>query len=317
MRKLFVFIFLLFINICYSQQGDINFSIIGLGWELPYFTHVGKIDDNIYLWRKIDNHDYLQVKKVEDCVLQNDGFYVMSIFGNQTVVLWGGNYFFIHDLTDYQYSMYRKDKDYQAFFNANTNYNEPDYGLSGQRLRNLSSIIVPDVLRENKIIYSTHDMLQYYARMLDSTVVCNPDAKPWATSKDPIGMSIEVQFDTVYSVFSGMLKNESDHIVILNGYVNPLKRYLYKANRRIKTLKIESMDKTRPFSIKVLFPDYAMFHRIQFPVSVSKVKLTILDFYEGERYKDLCIQMIGSDFDMDSGTGNIPERIKRSWLWTE
>jgi hypothetical protein len=294
-----------------------GFSVVGMGWD-PFFTHVGLEGDELMFGRTLNGKEYVELKKIHDISLETDGFYTVPIFGDKCIILAGGNYLFFHDLSDPRYSMFRADKNYFEFYNRTTDYSEPFSGISGERSQAVERIIVPDVLVENiagtSVSYSTDDMLRYYARYLDSNVVANPNAKPWATGKDPAGMIIEVEFKMPYSKYAGRIKNKSDHLVILNGYVNPLKRHLFRENRRVKTLKISSLDETEPFEMLVSFDDAAEFKRIAFPAKVNKVALTILEYYEGSKYKDLCIQMIGTDFDMDSGVSFIRQYKERAFL---
>jgi hypothetical protein len=324
MRRIAItFISLLyFTTSLFSIEWTENFSIIGLGWDLPDYTVFGKNGDELLFGRSFNNKEYKEIKHVSDIQLNKDGFYTIPIFGNESVVMWGGNYFFFHDLKEPRYSMYRPDMDYQAFDKLYTHFVDPktNHGI-GARYESIKCITVPDVLTETtggvKNVYSTVDMKRYYARKLDAHVVCNPDAKPWATRKNPVNMPIEVEFGAVISLNNGLLLNKSDHIVILNGYVNPLKRNLYKANRRIKKLLVESLDSAAEFSINVQFEDDVRFRRISFPKTVSKIKLTILDYYEGDKYKDLCVQLIGTDFDLNDGFEFYSRYKRESIPWKE
>ena len=105
-------------------------------------------------------------------------------------------------------------------------------------------------------------------------------AIPWATSKNPIGMNIKMNF-----------KEAQDSIVILNGYVHPDKRHLYKANRRLKKIRVTNSDAN--FSVIADIEDVVHFCEIKLPQKVMSVNIEILDFYEGNKYKDLCVQMFG------------------------
>jgi hypothetical protein len=311
MKNIF-FVFLIANGIsihCIDIEGP--FSIMGLGWD-PFYTIAGSLREKLIFGRTIDNKEYYEEKNITDLYLNKDGFYTIPIFGDDCVVLAGGNYFFIHDIKDPGYSMFRPDKDFKAFQKEHSWYSEEEYSMPGERRKTIERIIVPDILVENtpkgQVYYSVEDMLGYYARMLDWHVVCNPEAKPWATSMDPNGLAIEVEFDNPQLKYIG--KNGSNHIVIMNGYVNPLKRNLYKENRRIKTLQIDSLDENKKFSMVIHFEDEAAFKRIPFPEWVRKVKLVILDYYEGAKYKDLCVQFIGTDFDMDTGYGFLYEYMR-------
>ena len=87
------------------------------------------------------------------------------------------------------------------------------------------------------------------------------------------------------------LTEQKNKIVILNGYVHSGKRHLYKANRRLKTVKVTSPESN--FEVFENIEDVVHFHEISLPVAVSTVDIEILDYYEGEKYNDLCVQMFG------------------------
>jgi hypothetical protein len=326
MKKTLVYILAIVFSLpCTALDLLKGISLYGLGWEPGSFTTVGYDYGSLYFIRTVKNKDYREERRLSDLQLNNDGFYTIAIFSQASIVLAGGNYFFICDPADPRYNMYRLDKDYAKFYKEHVFPHDfsYQYAVNGEKYRSIKSIKVPDVLVEDQggmiVSYSTDDILKYYARQLDGQIVCNPDAKPWATSKDPIGMTIDVEFGAVQSISGGLLDNRSDHIVILNGYANPLKRYLYKANRRIKTLKIESLDAAPAdaFSIVCNFKDEVAFKRISFPSMMPKVRLTILDFYEGDKYQDFCIQMIGTDFDLDGGELSFYQFKNSSTLWKQ
>jgi len=302
-----------------SLEWQEDFMLFGLGWD-PYYTMIGKHGDELVFGRIINDKKCIDIKNISDLYKQDDGYYIIKIFGKNAVAIFGGNYFFIHD-SDTKYSMYQQEKNYTEFDNLYTVFenSKNESKTIGDRYKNIDKISIPDFLVENvrgkEIKYNTDSMFRYYARMLDGHVVCNPDSIPWATRKNPLGMQIEIEFGTVQSITSGMLINKSDHLVVLNGYVNPLKRNLYKENRRLKKIKIESIDVINNFSFIVDFSDEVGFKRISFPESVNKVRITIIDFYEGSKYKDLCVQMIGTDFDLYASQESLSEYQKNALLW--
>ncbi len=83
-----------------------------------------------------------------------------------------------------------------------------------------------------------------------------------------------------------------DNLVVLNGYVDLFKRYLYKANNRVKTAIITSLDENNPFEFEYIFEDYVHFAEINFPSAVDKVKFTIKEVYKGEKWDDTCITAV-------------------------
>ena len=91
-----------------------------------------------------------------------------------------------------------------------------------------------------------------------------------------------------------------DNIVVLNGYVDLEKRYLYKANNRVKKAVIISLDESNPFEIEYMFDDYVHFSEINFPCEVSKVRFTISEVYKGEKWVDTCITAVITSWEDDS-----------------
>lgn len=78
----------------------------------------------------------------------------------------------------------------------------------------------------------------------------------------------------------------------MNGFVDFDKRYLYKANNRVKKAVITSLDKDAPFEIEYDFEDYVHFSEINFPKAVNKVRFTIKEIYKGEKWDDTCITAV-------------------------
>ena len=107
---------------------------------------------------------------------------------------------------------------------------------------------------------------------------------PWVPGKenDPagIGESLTIEF-----------AEPKDNIVVLNGYVDLEKRYLYKANNRVKTV-VTSLDESKPFEFEYRFEDFVHFAEMDFPAKVSKVRFTIKDVYNGEKWNDTCITAV-------------------------
>jgi len=108
---------------------------------------------------------------------------------------------------------------------------------------------------------------------------------PWVPGKENnpagIGESLTIEF-----------AEPKDNIVVLNGYVDLEKRYLYKANNRVKTAVVTSLDEGNPFEFEYRFEDFVYFAEIDFPAKVSKVRFTIKDVYNGEKWNDTCITAV-------------------------
>lgn len=124
--------------------------------------------------------------------------------------------------------------------------------------------------------------LLYYWDFLEKKILQH---NPWVPGKDNntsgIGEYLEIEFT-----------EPKDNIVILNGYVDLEKRYLYKANNRVKKAVLTSLDKDNQFEIEYDFDDYVHFSEINFPKSVNKVRFTIKEVYKGEKWDDTCITAV-------------------------
>lgn len=212
-------------------------------------------------------------------VPNKDGWYSIKLENNELFLIYGSNYFIFYNQTNpklcsFAYSdVYRKE--YEDMINN-------AYQKYYVRKKIIRKIQVPDFLIEKKngkiIEYKADFMEDYYVNLFDSPdSIFNPKLLPWATSKNPIGMKILISFT-----------EPQKSIVILNGFINPEKRYLYKANRRLKTVKVISRE--ADFCIEKEIEDIVHFEEINFPEYVNEIEIEILDFYEGEKYRDLCIQ---------------------------
>lgn len=108
---------------------------------------------------------------------------------------------------------------------------------------------------------------------------------PWVPGKERneagIGESLTVTFT-----------EDKGSVVILNGYVDPFRRYLYKANNRLKTVVVESLDLENNFKIEYEFADFVHFAEITLPQMTDKVKITITEIYPGERWNDTCVTAV-------------------------
>ena len=107
--------------------------------------------------------------------------------------------------------------------------------------------------------------------------------KPWVEGKKDDGIGESFEFDMSYSA------RQYWDVRILNGYVDPLKPHLFKENNRIKKALLETDTGIKK---EFEFRDEAEFTQIVLPNSVKHVKLTILEFYKGTKYRDTCITSV-------------------------
>jgi hypothetical protein len=119
---------------------------------------------------------------------------------------------------------------------------------------------------------TTFDRSEFPRQMLKNPV-------PWVEGVKGPGIGETIEFDNIPSRYGF-------YIVILNGYVDPLKPYLFRENNRIKKLKVET---DTGYSEVIEFNDQVEFKMVKYPYEAAKVKLTILEVYKGTKYDDTCI----------------------------
>ena len=95
------------------------------------------------------------------------------------------------------------------------------------------------------------------------------------------GNGVGVELDVEFHI-------PSDNIVILNGYADWNKQHLYKQNARMKKVRVEG----EGFSLEYEFEDYVHFAQIDFPKQADKVKITVLEVYDGSKWADMAISGI-------------------------
>jgi hypothetical protein len=76
-----------------------------------------------------------------------------------------------------------------------------------------------------------------------------------------------------------------DNLVVLNGFVDLERQHLYRQNARMKKVLVSGDG----FEEEYEFEDYVYFAQIDFPKAVTRVRLTVLEVYDGEKYDDLSI----------------------------
>lgn len=111
----------------------------------------------------------------------------------------------------------------------------------------------------------------------------NGDAYPWVegVAGPGIGETLTIDFT-----------EPSQDIVVLNGFVDPLRRHLYRHNNRVRTAIIRSADSGEPFEFEHTFEDVVHFDEIPLPRPARKVIFEIKDVYPGEKWDDTCISAV-------------------------
>ncbi len=159
-----------------------------------------------------------------------------------------------------------------------------------------ASSALTETIGKNTYEYKPSNMMSIYFQDAEQ-VLWKKGAAPWVEGKEDtgIGETIEIEFDEKTSGF-----------MILNGFVNPSKKELYKYNNRVKMIRVISMDPETKFSQECEIPDFVHFYVIKFPSEIKKIQIEILEVYRGEKYNDTCITaIVGRDY-----SSGIEMRIK-------
>jgi hypothetical protein len=111
-----------------------------------------------------------------------------------------------------------------------------------------------------------------------------PAVAPWAEGApgDGVGESLVLEFE-----------EPSSRIAFLGGFVDPYRPQEFKANGRVKTLRISSEDG----GFEEVYPiaDLAYFADLTFPAPAQKIKIEILEVYPGALHQDTYISAILPD----------------------
>lgn len=162
-----------------------------------YGLEVCKEGNNI----AVENFEYYEIKPFDSFILMDDGWYKNTFNGVETYCIFGGDYFLAYSgqtaPNGLIYDSYNRN--YYNFVSKNISphsHGGTEYFFAN-RVQEIESIIVPDVLTENirgvNIVYDTYDMERFYTSDWElSEITFNANAIPWATSKDPVGMEIDI-----------------------------------------------------------------------------------------------------------------------------
>jgi hypothetical protein len=110
---------------------------------------------------------------------------------------------------------------------------------------------------------------------------------PWVEGKAGAGIGeyIEYDFSKTYTYLKTV-----DTFIMSNGYFSPSNPNLYYQNNRVKRIKIEDLNGSYKQEFEVLdTPNLQIF---KLNKSYSKLRITILDVYNGTDYNDTCINYL-------------------------
>ena len=129
-------------------------------------------------------------------------------------------------------------------------------------------------LTEGKTLYSPYNL-------------ASVEGLPWA-SANGYGINDTIQIKT--------LSYDNLQLSFYNGFQNKSRPDLYKANSRAKKITIKNLGNGK--TTEIILKDTSEMQRISLKdLNLDKngfvtLKITILEVYQGEKYKDLCIQAI-------------------------
>ncbi|MBE6354327.1 hypothetical protein [Treponema sp.] len=137
-------------------------------------------------------------------------------------------------------------------------------------------------LKDKNYEYKIEGTLQVFNPLESETKWCKNNL-PWVEGQEDDGIGETIEFDIIPQTWEAI---EGINFRILNGYVDPLKPYLFKQNNRIKKLLVQT---DTGFSTELIFNDAVEFTKIELPKETKHIKLTIKEIYKGTKYSDTCI----------------------------
>jgi hypothetical protein len=147
---------------------------------------------------------------------------------------------------------------------------------------NILSVKAGSFLKEQEIEYKPSGMAErYYSNYGDCLHMFY--GRPWAIRNNAggIGEELTIRF-----------RIPDTNLNILNGFVDGERPHLYKANSRLKTVEITSLESEVPFTIRADFEDVVYFKNIKLPSPARSVSVKVIDVYKGSRYSDLVVSAV-------------------------
>ena len=246
---------------------------------------MGRYEDSLVIWHPKEG----LIIKEDDIYIDENKFTFFCFSNKKNTILYGSDFLFIFEPSEWQtinlYKPVSMEEFYKAIQNHNINasiqsyYSLPDFDI---KKINTSSFYTEQTKNGNISYIADFLNVLLVSQIGESEYILHT---PWVPGKENnssgIGEYLEIEFT-----------EPKDNLVVLNGYVDLEKRYLYKANNRVKSAVITSLDEENPFEVEYEFEDYVHFSEIDFPCEVSKVRFTIKEVYKGEKWDDTCITAV-------------------------
>ncbi len=199
-----------------------------------------------------DNYGYLKVNVNSEVFNLIDGKHEYLLFNKRSL-----------------FKELKKTPDNSSFF-------IPDASLNGKNLLNITS---SSVLTDKYHSYSPEGIGKAWAKS-DIWWCWVKNNIPWVEGKLDDGIDEYIEFDVKKK------GNNNQVLIILNGYVNPEKKNLFRENNRIKSALLICDNKD---SFTINFNDVVEFTEIELPKEYEHFKLIIKEVFKGTKYSDTCI----------------------------
>ena len=248
-----------------------------------------KVEEGKILLRYNGNSPHISEKyhsiSADDIVIKEDGYPYVTVFGFDESILYGSRFFlFLNPQSNRARHGYKGIGSYEYENKYFTDYSYINYIESL-----ISKIDSTSYLQEGETLYLSDHLNQYLGFFEYSNKsrlpmqIFNGDSIPWVEGVDGPGIGEQL--------IISFTKPSSD-IVVLNGFVDRNRKYLFKANNRVNTAIIRSADSGESFEFEHVFEDVVHFDEIQFPRPAEKIIFEIKDVYLGEKWDDTCISAV-------------------------
>lgn len=116
----------------------------------------------------------------------------------------------------------------------------------------------------------------------------NINSNPWAVKENSNKKIIHLRIENTTN--PTIKYKDIEELIIINGFVNPKKRYLYGQNSRAKRIRISYDD----VSFETTLQDTGNYQSVSLPKTIKNkngtmISLEILDSYKGSKYSDIVI----------------------------
>jgi hypothetical protein len=137
------------------------------------------------------------------------------------------------------------------------------------------SVQASSELQENNIKYSAENCIN------------ENELIPWIGTSPVNGVGECIMFTPEYKIIFSNIP-----IVISNGFIDYNRNYLYKLYNRVKKIRVYNVDHDEYLDFDIEDTPHYQEIYAGFKDKVNKIKVEILEVYQGERYNDLCINLL-------------------------